>query len=628
MCGIAGIVRPKAANLEPIFRMTEVQRHRGPDGDGHLFVSESAASPVVSQSSELDRPPFGQLALGHRRLAIIDCSDAGRQPMSYANGRLWITYNGEVYNHVELRAELTALGYRFASRSDTEVILAAYQAWGTRCFARLNGMWALAIWDSRDRRLILSRDRLGIKPLCYTRVGEDLVFTSEIKGLLEYPGVGARMNVSTARAYLAHSVTNHSNASLFEGIESFPPGCFAIVDPQRPVSIEPQKYWDLAASASVERRPDEVHERFRALFESSVKQHLRSDVRVGACLSGGLDSSAIVCQMAQLGANPVHTFTAMFADPQFDESRWAGIVNDAVGARAHWSTPGETALLDDLEDLVWHQEEPFSNASVYAQWSVMRQARDAGVLVLLDGQGADETLLGYRKFYFYHLRDLLAQGAWSKAASGAASLALFGDRGAFNPLEAIRYIPRRLLPRGAAIAEYFHDCAPEGTGEFNRGLGRKSLSEHQHADLTQFSLPALLRYEDRNSMAWSIESRVPFLDHRLVEFLFSLPAELKLGHGLTKLVMRRALSRLLPKPIVERRDKKGFATPQSVWMQGQLGARMIDEIERCSLLDSVLDRRRMIADWRGASSIRRAAMQTGFFRAGVFAIWARRFSIS
>lgn len=627
MCGIAGLIGPTAANQDSIFAMTRVQQHRGPDGSGHVFVQGGTVSAVVDSRAELGSEALeSTVALGHRRLAIVDCSPAGRQPMSYGRGRLWITYNGEVYNHVELRRELEALGHRFVTRTDTEVILAAYQAWDVGCFSRFNGMWAMAIWDAQTGQLVLSRDRLGVKPLYFARSAGTLAFASEIKGVLAGVGRDARLNTRTAGAYLAHAVINHSGDTLFAGIESFPSGCYARIDPSRPELVVPQRYWQLTAQPST-ITSREAQERFRELFRSSVELRLRSDVPVGSCLSGGLDSSAIVCQMAALRTEPVQTFTATFSDPRFDESHWATIVSDAVGANAQWSWPSEAGLLAELDNLVWHQDEPFFSASVYAQWSVMRQARAAGVPVLLDGQGADETLLGYRKFYFYHLRDLMAAGEWSQAAREAAGLALNGDRGSFRPMAAMRYLPSQWLPQGSMLADFMHEQVTDDAADFNQGVGRKSLQQRQHDDVTRLSLPALLRYEDRNSMAWSIESRVPFLDYRLVEFLYGLPADRKIGNGQSKLILRRALADLLPPPILARRDKMGFETPQTIWMSGSLGRRMLEEIEGCDLLDQIINRKRLLGTWHSASPMRRSAMQHGLFRAGLFAIWARRFSV-
>lgn len=629
MCGIAGVLSKRPQDMRALFLMTEVQAHRGPDSVGHVFCADGRMSAIVDHPEQLQAEPFAELALGHRRLAIVDCSMDGRQPMSDPSGRYWITYNGEVYNYLELRAELRASGYGFSTASDTEVILRAYEAWGTGCFARFNGMWGMAIWDARERVLVLARDRMGVKPLYLNRSDGVLTFASEIKGVLASGRISARCQTDQAMAYLTDALVNHTNASFFEGIESFPPASFAVVAANEPMVVRPQTYWELPQQTS-QTSYLQAQEQFRVLFESAVKLRMRSDVPVGSCLSGGLDSSAIVCQMSRLQTGQgLHTFTSAFEDPRFDESRWARMVAESITAQAHWTTPSQEGLINELDALIWHQEEPFYSSSVYAQWCVMRRAREAGIPVLLDGQGADETLLGYRKFYLFYLRQLAAAGRWIEAGQQAVALLRFGDRGTFKPIEALRYMPARLLPAGVAIKDYANPAmqTPSGTdtAEFRRG---SSIQTHQLNDLSRFSLPALLRYEDRNSMAWSIESRVPFLDYRLVESLVALPVSHKLAGGRTKRVLRDALSGLVPPAILARRDKMGFVTPQSVWMDDRLGQVLADEIRNSPLLARLLDSRRLHAAWTAASGRRRLTMQAGVFRAGLLAVWARRFGLS
>jgi asparagine synthase (glutamine-hydrolysing) len=357
---------------------------------------------------------------------------------------------------------------------------------------------------------------------------------------------------------------------------------------------------------------------------------MRSDVPVGSCLSGGMDSSAIVCLMAKLfPQTQVKTFTAGFDDPRFDETRWANAVSRAVGAQAHRSTPSEQAFLDDLDALIWHQDEPFFSASVYAQWCVMRSARQAGVPVLLDGQGADEAMLGYKKFYFFYLRNLIAKGNLLKAGREAFALAMHGDRGALRWREALRYLPKALRPKNSSLADYLTRSGTIARAARPLQLGSGGdMEQRQIDDLTLFSVPSLLRYEDRNSMAWSIESRVPFLDYRLAEFLVGLPTEFKLRGGKTKAVMRTAMTDIIPAPVLNRRDKMGFVTPQSVWMAGRLGERMVGEITQSSALAGLLDTKAIVANWHRADPSRRNTMQAGVFRAGLFAIWAKRFGVT
>ena len=643
MCAVAGILSATPIDAARIFDMTLIQLHRGPDGSGHVLFRGDHISAVVETPDQLESAStIAQVALGHRRLAILDRSPAARQPMSYANNRYWLTYNGEIYNYLELRDELRELGHSFRTSSDSEVVLAAFAAWGTGCFARFNGMWGMAIWDTDKRTLTLARDRFGEKPVYYSTVNDRLIFASEIKALFASGLIRPELNRAAARDFFQYETLNHTNDSFFVNVQSLPAGSFAVVKLEDPTRLVALPYWQLEAVDSRLSFQD-ASARFRALFESSVALRMRSDVAVGSCLSGGLDSSAIACQMSQFeSSSPINTFTSGSSDPRFDETRWAKIVSDALGTRAHHTTLCQQTLLDDLESLLWHQEEPFNSVGTFAQWQVMRCARQAGVPVLLDGQGADEIMMGYKKFYLWHLRSLAARGQWISAANEAVALALRGDRGVLRWREGIRYWPELLRPKGHLLSDYMIGNhllggdllggdlprdASASAGSFHRSSANVSLLQRQMDDLSRFSLPVLLRHEDRNSMAWSVESRVPFLDHRLVEFLLGLPVEFNLRSGQTKALLRHAFAGALPEAVLNRRDKMGYATPQSVWMQGPLGVRMLEELNESKLASSMLDVRAFTTRWHAASAPRRASMQASLFRAGIFAAWARRFSV-
>ncbi|HRA81213.1 MAG TPA: asparagine synthase (glutamine-hydrolyzing) [Thauera sp.] len=630
MCGIAGLLSKHLRDLNPVFRMTSVQAHRGPDGAGHALFSGDGTPLLFRERPNAPEMRAGRLALGHRRLAIIDCTDAGHQPMSYAGGRYWITYNGEIYNYRELRDELRACGCTFHSESDTEVILAAYATWGTSCFARFNGMWALAIWDVSEQRLLLSRDRFGIKPLHFRVQGGSLWFSSEIKGLLAGMAEPVKANDQIVYDYLVHGTVNASDETFFDGVSAFPPGCYAIVSPQD-LAVSPKAFWrielggDDRAALSFEQSCDS----FRELISSAVHLRMRSDVPVGACLSGGLDSSSIVSLMAGMTSAPIHTFTARFPEPEFDEGEWAQLVVNCMGTQGHVSEPSETALIDDFEQLVWHQEEPFSSASLYAQWLVMRQAREHEVPVLLDGQGADEILGGYRKFYGFHILSLLRSGHLLNASRELAALLINGDRGYLRWQEGARYLPRFLQGQVFTLDRFLR---PE-----TRALGKSStitlggtpdIRERQLLDLRRYSVPSLLRYEDRNSMAWSVESRVPFLDYRLVEFAIRLPVEHKLRKGRTKAVLRNGLRGIVPDRVLDRRDKMGFVTPQSRWMDGALG-RHVESLcnEAAPTLNKWVDLPAVLRAWNQATPAQRQTAQGLIFRLGTMGQWLLRFKV-
>lgn len=628
MCGIAGILSRDIVLLNRIQAMTDVQAHRGPDGAGYLLLGGSAR---LGHDRAPEAVTGDFLALGHRRLAIIDCTPAGAQPMVSADNKDWISFNGEIYNYLELREELRAAGHSFTTDSDTEVILCAYRAWGLGCFERFNGMWAIALWDSQRQRVVLSRDRLGVKPLYYAQVNGGLIFASEIKSILNCGRIQAQLNLDVAIDFLKWSMVNHRHDTFFKGIQSLPPGHYAVVD--NTYAVVPQAFWRLACDAPP-ARVDKVQaaHRFATLFSDAVRLRLRSDVPVGSCLSGGLDSSAIVCQAGRLrplASGPIQTFNAASDDPRFDERQWCEVVNEVVGAKAHHVFPSGQAFSRDLDDLIWHQEEPFTSASVYAQWSVMREARAMGVPVLLDGQGADECLCGYRKFYWFHLRDLLRKGRFGRFFLEIVALLRHGDRGLLRWREGARYLPTFLRSRLPSISEHLTPAGREHWSSSVLNLGRgASVSERQIQDLTRYSVPSLLRYEDRNSMAWSIESRVPFLDYRLVEWLVCLPAEIKLAGGRTKALMRDALRGLVPDAILDRRDKMGFVTAQEVWMRDILAP----DIEACfaakefplGALISQPDLVRAFADWRHGNA---SLAPQDFFRLFILARWMRRFDV-
>lgn len=629
MCGIAGIFSSAPRGLEAIAPMTRAQAHRGPDGEGFALVDAEGRCAIVHNTP----PPSsaGRLALGHRRLAILDTSTAGLQPMASAAGDLAICYNGEVYNYVELREELKSAGSQFRTGTDTEVILEAYRRWGTEAFSRFNGMWALAIWDGRRRELILSRDRFGIKPLHTACHDGTLYFSSELKALLQVEGLPRKLNRARAADFLRWGTVNHTRETFFEGIEAFPPGHYAVLKCDASCALSPQPFWTPPEESRLAARamsPDAAQAQFRDLFDSAVSLRLRSDVPVGACLSGGLDSSSIVCTVAQ-GLPEGHrlaTFTSASSDPAFDERAWSDLVIKKCGTEAHTVFPEADAFIGDLDALILTQEEPFPSASIYAQYLLMKAARAADVPVLLDGQGADEALCGYRKYVVYSLLEAAKAGHWLNFLSGLGWWAARGDKGLLKLSEGVRYLPAFMRkgqadPMSPLVAKGFQEeWAASRPGS---GLASYRSSERQIDDLLRFSVPPLLRYEDRNSMAWSIESRVPFLDYRLVEFLLELPTSLKVSRAQTKSLLRGALRGRVPDAILDRRDKMGFVTPQMVWMQGPLKkifaeafaspdfaiGRLVDPAKAASLLEAE-------GYWAGAAL-------SGAFRIFILNRWAQ-----
>jgi asparagine synthase (glutamine-hydrolysing) len=516
--------------------------------------------------------------------------------MNYG-GRFWIIYNGEIYNYVELRTELQGLGHQFHSQCDTEVILAAFSQWGTGCFQRFNGMWAMAIYDSTENRLILSRDRFGVKPLYYWQNRDQFAFASEIKAFTCLPGWRARANGQTVHDFLISGIQDHSAETMFAEVRQLEPGHYArlnCADWAKPVSGASSSRPETVRWYELRPKPfdgtlSEASQRFRDLFVDSVRLRLRSDVPVGSCLSGGLDSSSIVCATHQIlcakETRCAHkTFSACSEIKRFDEREFIEHVVQAAKLQSHLVFPSLTDLFRELDAIILHQDEPFAGTSIYAQWCVFKKAAESDIKVMLDGQGADESLCGYhdfrRAFYCGLLRSGRFKLTWDEclAARGdkvrAAEAFLRASLDALTPAGTqvfVRKVASRQrnppwLQRSACNAT-FHSPL---TARFRR---YKSAREMSLELLTGAHLQMLLHWEDRNSMAHSLESRVPFLDYGLVEFVTGLPDHYKIRNGITKTVLRQGMKDLVPAPVLERRDKMAFVTPEEVWAK-EAGGKM------------------------------------------------------
>lgn len=606
MCGIAGIWRFDGAPVEParVRRMAAAMRHRGPDDEGYVALDPVGESPPLPLGGPRTAPeargaPFPYaapaadpepvanraLVIGQVRLAIIDLSPGGHQPLCNEDGTIWVTYGGEIFNYRELRDELAARGYRFRSACDTEVLVHGYVEWGEDLFRHLNGMWGLALWDGRRRRLICARDRMGVKPFYYRYAASEFAFASEMSGLLAL-GLPPEPDRGAVRRLIAAGRVDTGEGTFFTGIRSLPPAHYGVVGEQ---GLALTRFWELPGAESGPAPADAAAE-LRQLLTDSVRLRLRSDVPVGSCLSGGIDSSTIVALGTQLLGAPMDAYSVAYDEgPEFDERQHMRAVCEATSARHHLVMPRGEALLDELAVVTRAQGEPTAGPGVYSQWHVMRLAGGNRAKVLLDGQGADELFGGYFAFYFPHrLRDLLARGE----LAGAADLARAALARGHSPLEvaarvAEPWIPQALFRRGrgwlgagdwaevltpelrTAVSERSEMGAMGEMGAPNRArraLFADHFTRRQFDDLSGLLLPSLLRYEDRNSMAFSIEARVPFLDYRVVEFAFALPPAAKFDHGLTKRVLREAMAGIVPAPILARTDKLGFETPVVRWL--------------------------------------------------------------
>jgi len=560
MCGISCIVSQNNSPIErqSIGAMNDAILHRGPDGCGYFFG-----------------PNF---AFGHRRLAILDISPAGHQPMEYLD-RYVICYNGEVYNYLELREELKKVGFVFKSTCDTEVILAAYAKWGEDCVRHFNGMWAFALFDKIKNVIFYSRDRFGVKPLYYSVLGTYFACASEIKQFIVLDGWKASLNQARAHDFLVHGIFDHTEETLFSGVFQLRGGHNLIYDLNRH-DFEIKRWYNLEKESSLLQQIDfpAAAAMFRKLLEDSVKLRLRSDVKVGSCLSGGLDSSSIVCIANDLlrrqnAHDKQETVSSCFSIKRYDEQQYIDEVIKKTKAVSHRVYPRFEELPQMLDRLIWHQDEPFGSTSMFAQWNVFECARENGLIVMLDGQGADEELAGYHSFYRPFFQHLWRSLHWCR---------LFH--------EIISYTRLHKSTLTQSVKDLVYTVLPLDTFSFLKWrVGKESISRYfsfssdihtaccleKHASLNHFSysqllntnLPMLLHYEDRNSMAHSIESRVPFLDYRLVEFALSLKDDFKIRDGKTKYVLREAMKETLPRKIYARNDKMGFVTPEETWFK-------------------------------------------------------------
>lgn len=539
VCGIFGAVsfhEPFSdVEVSEFLDAVDMVHYRGPD-NRDFFLSG-------------DRKVF----LGHRRLSIIDLSSEGNQPLIIDD--MAIIYNGEIFNYLELRKELENLGVSFKTNTDTEVILKVYEKYGTRGFEKLNGMWAFAILDMRQKRLILSRDRFGIKPLHYMNLGDRLFFASEIKQLLPFL---PKKEVSEEQmlVFLERGITDYDENTFIKGINKVEAKHSLIVDLDTG-KISEEKYWDYEFKEISSF--DSAVEEFRELFFDSVRLRLRSDVKLGALLSGGLDSSSIV--LATTKFMPVESYSVITREKKYSEEKYIDLLSSfsKIENKKMFFVPSQ--VLENLYDVIYHQDEPFGGLSIVAQHMIFRKIKDeTDVKVVLSGQGADEVLMGYLKYYFMYLKSLLNQGAVLSLTKEI--LASLVNR------TAIWYIDKKAIIRrffSSPSASFVKDEQQLS----KQLLTASSLRKTQILDIDRYSIPALTRYEDRNSMANSIEVRNPFLDHRLVNFCLSLPDNYKIRNGWSKFILRASMQEL-PKEIRWRRDKKGFVTPEEVWLKGQL----------------------------------------------------------
>jgi asparagine synthase (glutamine-hydrolysing) len=610
MCGIAGIfnVDGQPVGHRQVQAMTRALAHRGPDGEG-VYLN-------------------GVLGLGHRRLAILDLTEAGYQPMSYGDGRYWITYNGEVYNFVELRRELESLGYIFRTETDTEVILASYDRWGPDCQFKFNGMWAFALWDEREQTLFVSRDRFGIKPLYYLSEPSRFAFASEMKAFLHLDGFTPHENETALRRVLTdESSLEGTEESLLKGVKRLLCGHCLIV---RPGTLQTWRWWNtLDHLMTVPRSLPEQAEQFRELFFDACRLRLRSDVPVATSLSGGVDSTAVLCSLAAINSSRTapsiierrtkdwqRAFIATFPDTPQDERRYAEIAVRYAGAVPYYRPMSAETALNELDRVIYDFEDIYSTLPAPI-WAIYREMRRHGITVSLDGHGSDEMLAGYGHYLHAALRT--TAGFLRAPIRTLDLLGTFYDLYAQDGPEprpsriwlilksdpVLRFFERA----GTAIYRRTRTRLQQWNGSYlgpaapwvrlptldNLQVDRKEkaainalgpLNAHLYRDFHQTILPTILRNFDRCSMAHGIEVRMPFMDWRLVSFVFSLPEKSKVGGGFTKRILREAMRGTMPEAIRTRKNKIGFCSPLANWFNGPLRDWVWEQVNERDFLDN------------------------------------------
>ena len=578
MCGITGYFAFRDGgriSRETLLAMTVTLEHRGPDDTGCALLDPSTrrAAPFKSLKDEI---PFdsASAAFGQRRLSILDLSSLGHQPMSSPDGMVWLTLNGEIYNYVELREELKAKGHRFISSTDTEVALHSFMEWGLECFSRFNGMWALAFCDLRTGKLVLSRDRYGKKPLYFHHDGKRIVFASEIKALFQCPEVPKRPNPRKVLNYAGrhYRYVDCDEESFFEGICNVPRGSWIEYSSDR--SSRSARYWELKTDETLANVCErELIERFRALLEDAVMLRLRSDVPVGAMLSGGMDSTSVTCLAA--AHNPrFKTFSNVTGTGYYDETEYINETIRQTGVNSQFIYPKPAELTETLTEMLGFHDEPVCTVTWFSMYLTMREIANSGITVILTGHGGDELLAGYWDHYHYNFHDIRSSGG-----DDSHERQCWLDKHHRNPAEYDReraYIESLLKDRRIEIDKYSryldtlspallrHDklSLPEPClrGELSRRLFLEAFYE---------TIPASLRAEDRNCMAFSIENRVPFLDYRLAEFCFSLPNRYKIRDGVTKWILRESMKGIMPEKVRTRLDKTGHNAPFDEWIRNE-----------------------------------------------------------
>ena len=586
MCGIAGIILKKQNTIDlsqSIILMSDALNHRGPDGEGFILSSKNETVPFFNKPNkdflrtDLNYIPQSHiskatnhnfLAFAHRRLSIIDLTEAGHQPMKSSIGDVWITFNGEIYNYIELKADLKKLGHVFVSETDTEVVLNAYKQWGHKCVEKFNGMWAFCIYDADKNTCFASRDRFGVKPLYYINNPHFFSFASEQKAFIKSGLIKAKINTHALQNYLFNDLLESNTENFFDEIIELWPGTNLFYDISS-CKIITESYYHLSQHVTLKNdylNENELIEKISFVFENAVKIRLRSDVEVGTCLSGGIDSSALALTIAQFSKQPISCFTSVFKNEKFNEEYFADCVVKKINAKHYKTEPSLNGFLDDLDSLIYSQDVPIWDTSTYAQFKVMELAKQSNIKVVLDGQGADELFAGYHHHFLAKWNDFFSKRHFISGLNE-----IFNSRKTItNPFQF--YFKEKLKQNyyfnKNNFSIFFNDSFINKSQIKNPSVYFNDINQQLLSDIYQTRLKSFLKCEDRCSMFHSVESRTPFSDDvDLINLMFSFNGNKKIKNGVSKFLLREALKSKLPSEIYYRYDKKGFETPMQSWMQ-------------------------------------------------------------
>ncbi len=576
MCGIGGAILKGSKEIDKsiLENMTKLIIHRGPDGEG-IWIK-------------------GNVGLGHRRLSIIDLSEHANQP--FKNQNYVLVFNGEIYNYLELKEELKTYPYR--TQSDTEVILAAYEKWGKDCVTHLKGMWSFILYDQKKSTIFCSRDRFGIKPFYYYETEKGIYFASEIKQFTCLEEWKAEANIDRLKDFLLFEMFDYTEETMFKGVKQLRPGTNLEYNLKNH-SYQICTYYDIKDNIKLSKG-ENIKKELCDILRQSVKEHMQSDVTIGSCLSGGLDSSSIVMLVNELKDKAIkqEVVSSCFENKRYDEQEYIDEVVKKADINIHKVYPDFENLFKELDQITWHQDEPFGSTSIFAQWNVFKEAKKNDIKVMLDGQGADEVFCGYNGFYSAYLGELLRKGKLICYKKEVKSLKKYYN---YKTSDIIKASVKYLIPNSVKAkikikldrsSFNWIDINEKYYSEYLKKLYKQKIKDLRSYSFNQIaleSLPKLLHYEDRDSMAFSIEARVPFLDKTLVEYVLGLPSNKKIYNGTTKYCLREVMEGILPDKVNARRDKMGFVTPEEVWIRENRALFRKEFQEACLRLEKLID---------------------------------------